>query len=179
MLFIIPIVLKKEFNKKYSFILKEQKNFFYSLKDELKECSNDFLSLKELKIKSQIIPLKRDFEENKKAILRQLVHLGDIDSIDKLNEIDPLFNYDLFMYSKYPNGLKKKNERKEVERKESNKKDKQVPPETKVNPVKTTKVPENKPPYKNKFISFAKTIFLVPVLLYILSLYYSLFYLFH
>lgn len=108
-------------------------------------------------------------EENKKAILRQLVHLGDIDSIDKLNEIDPLFNYDLFMYSKYPNGLKKKNERKEVERKESNKKDKQVPPETKVNPVKTTKVPENKPPYKNKFISFAKTIFLVPVLLYILS----------
>lgn len=58
--------VEKEFNKKYDYIIKEQKNFFYSLRDELKESSTQVLSLKDLKIKSQMIYLERDFEENKK-----------------------------------------------------------------------------------------------------------------
>lgn len=65
--------VENEFNKKYIFILKEQKNFFNSLKDELEDLSNDFISLKELKLKSQIIPLKRDFEENKKDKISELL----------------------------------------------------------------------------------------------------------
>lgn len=56
----------KEFNKKYDSILKEQKNFLYSLRDELNESSAQKLSLKDLKIKSKIPILRRDFEENKK-----------------------------------------------------------------------------------------------------------------
>ena len=46
-------------------------------------------------------------EEDKLSILRQLVHLGDIEAIEKLKNLDELFNYDLFLYSKYPNGLPK------------------------------------------------------------------------
>ena len=60
--------VEKEFNKKYDPIIKEQKNFFYSLRDELKDSSSQILSLKDLKIKSKIIYLKRDFEENKKDL---------------------------------------------------------------------------------------------------------------
>lgn len=57
----------KEFDKKYKGFLKEQKNLFYSLRDELKiENPDKTLSLDTLILKSQIINLKRDFNEDKK-----------------------------------------------------------------------------------------------------------------
>lgn len=58
--------VEKEFNKKYNCILKEQKNFLHSLKNDLINSSNIKLSLKNLKIKSKIISLQRDFDDNKK-----------------------------------------------------------------------------------------------------------------
>lgn len=63
----------KEFYKKYDSILKEQKNFFYQLKNELKESSRQKLSLNDLKIKAQIIFLRRDFEENKKDKISEVL----------------------------------------------------------------------------------------------------------
>lgn len=63
----------KEFYKKYGFILKQQKNFFYALMDELKESSAQKLSLKDLKIKSKIVSLRWDFEENKKDKLAEVL----------------------------------------------------------------------------------------------------------
>lgn len=60
--------VNKEFEKKYNGFLKEQKNFFYALKEELKiEDPNKYITLENLILKSKIIFLKRDFDENKKA----------------------------------------------------------------------------------------------------------------
>ena len=66
-------------------------------------------------------------EEDKLGILRQLVHLGNIKELDKLKDLDRLFNYDLFMYSKYPNGLpKEKATKKAVTQKQATKKEEQI-----------------------------------------------------
>lgn len=72
--FYISPSVKKEFNKKYNQILKKQKNFLYSLRDELNnENQLKTLSLNELTLKSMIIELKRDFDENlKKEIVKVL-----------------------------------------------------------------------------------------------------------
>ena len=52
--------VNKELNKKINLILKEQKNFFYALRGELKKIKKKQITLSQLKIKSQIIPLKND-----------------------------------------------------------------------------------------------------------------------
>ena len=72
--FYISPSVKKEFNKKYNQILKKQKNFLYSLRDELNNANPlKTLSLNELTLKSMIIELKRDFDENlKKEIVKVL-----------------------------------------------------------------------------------------------------------
>ena len=65
--FYISHCVRKEFDKKYNNILKNQMNFLYSLRDELEtENSSKKLSLKNLKLKSITIELKRDFEDNLK-----------------------------------------------------------------------------------------------------------------
>ena len=65
--FYISYCVRKEFDKKYNHILKKQMNFLYSLTKELEiEDSSKKLSLKNLKIKSLIIELKWDFDDNLK-----------------------------------------------------------------------------------------------------------------
>lgn len=79
----------KEFNIKYQIILKQQKNFFRSLKKELIESSKDKLSLKDLKIKSKIILLRRDFEENKKDKIAEVIwkfSKSKHEHVDELND---------------------------------------------------------------------------------------------
>lgn len=72
--FYISRTVVKEFNKKYNDILKQQKNFFYSLRDELKgEDPSKKLSAKDLKIKSLIIPLKRNFSEDIKEQIAEVL----------------------------------------------------------------------------------------------------------
>lgn len=72
--FYISYCVRKEFDKKYNNILIKQRNFLYSLRDELElENSSKKLSLNNLKLKSLIIELKRDFEDNlKKEIVEVL-----------------------------------------------------------------------------------------------------------
>ena len=65
--------VNKELNKKINLILKEQKNFFYALRGELKKIKKKQITLSQLKIKSQIIPLKNDFDENKKEKIVELL----------------------------------------------------------------------------------------------------------
>lgn len=75
--FYISPNVRKEFNKKYNHILKNQKNFLYSLRDELNEENpSKTLSLKDLKIKSIIIGLKRDFDENLKKEIVEVLWKG-------------------------------------------------------------------------------------------------------
>lgn len=65
--FYISYCVSREFDKKYNDILKKQMNFLYSLRNELEiEDSSKKLSLKNLKIKSLIIELKRNFDDNLK-----------------------------------------------------------------------------------------------------------------
>lgn len=75
--FYISPSVKKEFNKKYNHILKNQKTFLYSLRNELNEENpSKKLSLKDLKIKSIIIELKRDFDENLKREIVEVLWKG-------------------------------------------------------------------------------------------------------
>ncbi|WP_458403066.1 hypothetical protein [Methanobrevibacter sp.] len=65
--FYISYCVGKEFDKKYNNILKKQMNFLYSLRNDLAiQNSSKKLSLKNLKMKSLIIELKRDFDDNLK-----------------------------------------------------------------------------------------------------------------
>lgn len=75
--FYISPNVRKEFNKKYNLILKNQKNFLYSLRNELN--NNDplkTLSLNDLKIKSITVGLKRDFDVNLKKEIVEVLWKG-------------------------------------------------------------------------------------------------------
>ena len=66
-IFYISYGVRKEFDKKYNNILKKQMNFLYSLRDELKiENYSKKLTLKNLKLKSVMIELNKNFEDNLK-----------------------------------------------------------------------------------------------------------------
>ena len=72
--FYISYCVRKEFDKKYNNILKKQRNFLYSLRDELEtEDSSKKLSLKNLKLKSVTIELKKDFEDNLKEKIAEVL----------------------------------------------------------------------------------------------------------
>ena len=59
--------VRNEFDRKYNNILKKQMNFLYSLRKVLEiENYSKRLSLKDLKLKSSFVVLKRDFEDNLK-----------------------------------------------------------------------------------------------------------------
>lgn len=65
--FYISYCVRKEFDRKYNNILKKQMNFLYSLQKVLEiEDYSKKLSLKDLKLKSLFAELKRDFEDNLK-----------------------------------------------------------------------------------------------------------------
>lgn len=59
--------VNKEFTKKYNNFLKGQKNLFYALRDDLKKDDpNKLISLERLIIKSKLVSLQREIDEEKK-----------------------------------------------------------------------------------------------------------------
>lgn len=113
----------REFDKKYHEFLKEQKNLFYSLRDELKiENPDKLLSLDTLILKSKIIPLKRDFNENKKEKCVEIFwefckakHEYDVDLKINVCKVQHLLNRISRFIRSFERGIK--NRRADFERK--------------------------------------------------------------
>lgn len=65
--------VEKEFDGKYNDILKEHSSFFYALKDDLNQNFKEYITLSDLKTKSKIIDFERDFDENKKEKISEII----------------------------------------------------------------------------------------------------------
>lgn len=99
--FYISYCVGKELNKKYNDILKQQKNFLYTLRDKLEnESPSKTLTLTNLKTISVTIGLQRDFDDNLKEEAVQVLwkrcktkHVYDSQLKEEVCSIKELLKY--------------------------------------------------------------------------------------